>query len=314
MKWFPLEIACLRIREVIMEIQDPKLRLQLRQANKVAAAGKRAAAEQLYRQLIEEVPNVAEAWFGLGEVVSDAQEQENAYQKAISLKTDYAEAARALAQLRNEPIPEWAKEPAVEEEVEVAAPVPRPEPEAAYTAVTAPATDEYELMCYRHPNRATSLRCYNCGKPICSSCAVKTPVGYSCPDCIREKEDVFFNAQPLDYVIAPAIGLFLSLVAGYLVARFSQSGSFFVFFIMLFVGGIVGRFIGQLSKRAIGRRRGRYLPHIMVAMLILGTAVWLLPYILAIVLGGLGASGLFVFIGPGIFLFAAGGAIFSFMK
>jgi hypothetical protein len=139
---------------------------------------------------------------------------------------------------------------------------------------------------------------------------MKTPVGYSCPDCIREKEDIFFNAKPIDYLIAPAIGLILSLVAGYLVSRFSlRGGGFFTYIIMFFVGGIAGRFIGQLSKQAIGRRRGRYLPQVMVLMLILGTAVWLLPYIL---LGGFGS--LILFLGPGIFLFVAGGALYSYMK
>jgi len=287
-----------------MEIQDPRLRSLLRQADKVRESGKRAAAEQLYRQLIEEAPDVAEAWYGLGRVTAVATDQEAAYEKALALNPEYAPAVRALAELRGEPVPAWAEEPVVEAEAEM------PAPKVAEPMVTAvPPTDHYELVCYRHPNRPTSLRCYNCGKPICSSCAVKTPVGYSCPDCIREKEDVFFNARTLDYVIAPAIGLVLSLVAGYLVSRFALGGGFFTYFIMLFVGGIAGRFIGQLSKQAIGRRRGRYLPQVMVAMLILGTLVWLLPYLL---LGGL--SSLILFIGPGIFLFVAGGALYAYMK
>lgn len=296
-----------------MDVQDPRLRSLLRQANKVADAGKRAAAEQLYRQLLEEGPDVAEAWYGLGQVVNDVAEQNAAYQKALALKPDYAAAVRALAELRGEPVPEWAEAPAIEEEEdepEQETAVPQPEPEThEHTAVPAAETEEYELVCYRHPKRPTSLRCYNCGKPICSSCAIKTPVGYSCPDCIREKEDIFFNAKSIDYIIAPAIGLILSLVAGYLVARFSLRGGFFIYIIMFFVGGIAGRFIGQLSKQAIGRRRGRYLPQIMVLMLILGTAVWLLPYIL---FGGF--SSLFLFLGPGIFLFVAGGALYAYMK
>lgn len=287
-----------------MEIQDPRLRSLLRQADKVRDSGKRAAAEQLYRQLIEEAPDVAEAWYGLGRVTAVPTEQEAAYEKAVALNPEYAPAVRALAELRGEPVPAWAEKPEVEEEAEVFAPnVVEPVPAAVAT------TDSYELVCYRHSNRPTSLRCYNCGKPICSSCAVKTPVGYSCPDCIREKEDSFFNAKPLDYVIAPLIGLVLSLVAGYLVSRFSLGVGFFTYFIMLFVGGIAGRLIGQLSKQAIGRRRGRYLPQVMVAMLILGTAVWLLPSLL---LGGL--SSLILFLGPGIFLFVAGGALYAYMK
>ncbi|MAT97592.1 MAG: hypothetical protein CL608_10655 [Anaerolineaceae bacterium] len=296
-----------------MDVQDPRLRSLLRQANKVADAGKRAAAEQLYRQLLEEGPEVAEAWYGLGQVVNDVAEQKAAYQRALALKPDYAAAARSLAELRGEPVPEWAEAAEMDEEEdepEEETAVPQPEPETpVHTAVPAAEVEEYELVCYRHPKRPTSLRCYNCNKPICSSCAIKTPVGYSCPDCIREKEDIFFNARPIDYIIAPAIGLVLSLVAGYLVSRFSLGGGFFTYIIMFFVGGIVGRFIGQLSKQAIGRRRGRYLPQVMVLMLILGTAVWLMPYIL---LGGFGS--LILFLGPGIFLFVAGGALYSYMK
>ncbi|MCB8928344.1 MAG: hypothetical protein H6652_22290 [Ardenticatenaceae bacterium] len=292
-----------------MDVQDPRLRTLLRQADKVARAGKRAAAEQLYRQLLEEGPDVAEAWYGLGQVLYDPAEQKDAYQKALSLKPDYAAAARALAELQGEPIPEWAvapePEPEEEETPEVVEPEPLPEP----TAVPDDTAQEYDLVCYRHPNRTTSLRCYNCGKPICSSCAVKTPVGYSCPDCIREKEDLFFNAKPLDYVIAPAIGLVLSLITGYLVVRFTLGGSFFLLFLMLFVGGLVGRFIGQFSKQAIGRRRGRYLPQAMAAVLILGTVVWLLPILLLAGFGSIGA-----FFGPGIYLFAAVGALYSYMK
>lgn len=289
-----------------MELQDPRLRSLLRQADKVRESGKRAAAEQLYRQLIDEAPDVAEAWYGLGQVTGVPTEQEAAYEKAVALNPEYAPAVRALADLRGEPVPAWAEAPEVEADAEAEVPAPKVV-EPMDTAVSA--TDSYELVCYRHSNRPTSLRCYNCGKPICSSCAVKTPVGYSCPDCIREKEDSFFNAKPLDYVIAPLIGLVLSLVAGYLVSRFSLGVGFFTYFIMLFVGGIAGRLIGQLSKQAIGRRRGRYLPQVMVAMLILGTAVWLLPSLL---LGGL--SSLILFLGPGIFLFVAGGALYAYMK
>ena len=34
-----------------------------------------------------------------------------------------------------------------------------------------------ETTCYNHPTRATLLRCNNCERPICSSCAIRTPTG-----------------------------------------------------------------------------------------------------------------------------------------
>ena len=35
------------------------------------------------------------------------------------------------------------------------------------------------LCCVNHPNKETYLRCNKCGQPICTKCAVGTPVGAS---------------------------------------------------------------------------------------------------------------------------------------
>jgi membrane associated rhomboid family serine protease len=39
--------------------------------------------------------------------------------------------------------------------------------------------------CYRHPDRATGLRCSRCDRPICGECANPAPVGQLCPDDAR---------------------------------------------------------------------------------------------------------------------------------
>ncbi len=39
--------------------------------------------------------------------------------------------------------------------------------------------------CANHPGVETSLRCNKCGKPICAKCAVRTPTGYRCKECVR---------------------------------------------------------------------------------------------------------------------------------
>jgi hypothetical protein len=44
---------------------------------------------------------------------------------------------------------------------------------------------ETVLHCYVHPNRETSLRCNNCDRPICAACAIRTPTGYRCRECVR---------------------------------------------------------------------------------------------------------------------------------
>jgi membrane associated rhomboid family serine protease len=40
--------------------------------------------------------------------------------------------------------------------------------------------------CSRHPDRAASVVCAHCDRPICTDCMVEAPVGWQCPDCISE--------------------------------------------------------------------------------------------------------------------------------
>jgi len=40
--------------------------------------------------------------------------------------------------------------------------------------------------CYAHPERAASVRCAHCHRPICTDCMVPAPVGWQCPACTKE--------------------------------------------------------------------------------------------------------------------------------
>ena len=58
------------------------------------------------------------------------------------------------------------------------------------------------MYCANHPETETYLRCNKCEKPICLKCAVLTEVGYRCKECIREQQNVFYNAMTYDNWIA----------------------------------------------------------------------------------------------------------------
>lgn len=290
-----------------MTMSEVRLRTLLRQADRVAEAGKRAAAEQLYQEILAEAPEAAAAWLGVAQVAGSVAEQRAAYERVLALEPDNKDAAAGLARLADgvEETAVSPTPPAIEEAAETAVPPPKEAPAAVVE-------ENYDLVCYRHPDRETSLRCYNCNRPICIECTHKTPVGYICPICQREAEDIFFNAKSSDYLVAPAVALPLSLLAGFLVVRLGGFGGFLLFFIIFAVSGAVGSFIGRIAKRAIGGRRGRYLPHTVAAMVILGALPFLLLPLLAAVFGG--ARGLIGLIMPGIYLFVATGAAFYQMK
>ena len=45
-----------------------------------------------------------------------------------------------------------------------------------------------KMYCYNHPQRETVLRCNRCERPMCTSCAVLTPTGYRCKECVRGQQ------------------------------------------------------------------------------------------------------------------------------
>jgi len=292
-----------------MRVRDPRLRALLTQAERNARYGKNTAAETMYRQILSEAPDADEAWLGLAGVVTDPAEKRAAYERALQLAPGTPAAVAGLAQLDGRPVPSEVAAALAAAEVEVSgADNGRVAGEAPPVAPAAHDEAAFELTCYRHPERSTSLRCYNCSRPICISCAKKTPVGYICPECQREAEDAFFNSKPTDYLIAALVSLPISLLAGFLLVNFAGAFGFFFFFLLFFISGAAGGFIGRVTKRAIGGRRGRYLPGLVVAMMVLGM---LIPLAFTFLTSGIG---LFSLLGPGIFLFVAGGAAYWQMR
>src|SRR5215475_10289067 len=106
--------------------------------------------------------------------------------------------------------------------------------------VNQPTTEEI-TYCAVHPDRETSLRCNKCGRYMCSDCAVLTPVGYRCKQCVRQHEDRFFTASQYDYVIISAVCAGLGAVGGFIASAIS------VLLILLIVGVPVGGGIAEIA-------------------------------------------------------------------
>jgi len=41
------------------------------------------------------------------------------------------------------------------------------------------------VACYRHRNRAGTVACRRCERPICTDCMISAPVGWQCPACVK---------------------------------------------------------------------------------------------------------------------------------
>lgn len=136
-------------------------------------------------------------------------------------------------------------------------------------------TESTTLYCYVHPTRETSLRCNNCDRPICAQCAVRTPTGYRCRECVKGQQKAFNTSEWYDYFSGFIVAALLSGIAAFLVTLIGGIG--FFGFILIFLGSPTAGVVIAESVRAVTRkRRSRSLFMTVVAGVIVGA----LPMIL----------------------------------
>ena len=117
-----------------------------------------------------------------------------------------------------------------------------------------PILEDERTFCAVHPDRETALQCNKCGRYMCVQCAVSTPVGYRCKECVRGIEDKFFNASPADPAIVFAVCAVLSGIGAFIAAQIG-----FLLIVLIAAAPVAG-FVSEVAIRAIGRRRGRHVP------------------------------------------------------
>ena len=149
-----------------------------------------------------------------------------------------------------------------------------------------------KLYCYVHPDRETLLRCNRCERPICSQCAVLTPTGYRCKNCVHGQQKVFDTAQSTDYIAAAGIALVLSFL-GSLIAGVMG-------FFTIFIAPIAGVIIAEAVRWALHHRRSRLLFQTAAGAAALGSLPLLVLALLPLLFGG-GIGGILSLIYRGLY-------------
>jgi len=148
--------------------------------------------------------------------------------------------------------------------------------------------DTENLTCYIHPNRETLLRCNKCNRPICAQCAIQTPTGYRCRECVRGQQKKFDTAHAGDLLLAPIIAAGISFFGSYIPA--------FLGFFTIFAAPFAGIVIVEILKKLTRNRRSQTLIVITTAAAVLGSlpllVIRLLPLWVSLQSGGFSIYGL----------------------
>lgn len=139
-------------------------------------------------------------------------------------------------------------------------------------------TSSETLHCANHPQRETYLRCNRCEKPICNQCAVSTPTGYRCKECVRGQQKIFENATVIDYPIAIVIAGVLSFI-GSLIATV-------IGFFIIIIGPVIGLIVTEVIRWSVRKRRS---PSLFLVAAI-SAAIGSLPLVIIDVIGLIGVG------------------------
>jgi hypothetical protein len=157
---------------------------------------------------------------------------------------------------------------------------------------------EHRTVCYVHPDRETYLRCNRCDQPICTACAVLTPTGYRCKNCVRGQLKVFDTATLIDYPVAIGIAAIMAFMG-------SAAASVMGFF-TIFIAPVFGVLIAGTVRWAVRKRRSPLLYRLTAVGAFAGALPLLAINLITtfVLLGeGAGITGLFRLLWPAVYAF-----------
>ncbi len=137
--------------------------------------------------------------------------------------------------------------------------------------------------CYYHPTKETSLRCNRCEKYICSKCAIPTPTGYRCKDCVRGHQKQFETSTWVDYPLGFGMAAVLSFLGSLIVPALG--------FFSILLAPVAGTLIGEAARFAVRKRRSKRLFQVITAGALIGSLPLLLRAIFFAVLSLAGGGG-----------------------
>jgi len=158
------------------------------------------------------------------------------------------------------------------------------------------------LYCSNHPGVPTSLRCNRCEKPICIKCAVLTPTGYRCRECVRGQQKVYETAQWLDFPLACGLAFILAFLGSFLAQA--------MFFLTIFVAPIVGTIIAEVVRVVVRRRRSKRLFQAVAISAVLGSLPLPLLRLVSVLLHASFVSADVVLIWHGLYTFLVASTVY----
>ncbi len=194
----------------------------LRRGMAAARAGDHEDAQLYLEEAARRNPDRADIWVELAGVTDDLKKKRDYFQRALTLSPANEQARLGLQRVSEKLGVPVEQAPAVE-----------------------------ALYCHWHPDRETLLRCNKCGKPICTECAIRHPVGLRCKECARVVRSPVYAVSLVELGLAGMVGLALGTGAGFLMAPIA--GFWFVSWI---IGPVVGGFIAEAMSRVIRYKRG----------------------------------------------------------
>jgi hypothetical protein len=214
----------------------------LRRGIGAARAGEADAARGLLEELLRRDPTAADGWLWLASVDAEPRVKRAHFQKVLDLRPTDEEARAGL-----ELLAEKYGRGILEDDGE--------DPEAR--------------RCTWHPDRETLLSCGRCGRPMCTACARKHPVGLRCKECARELRSPLYKVSPRQLLGGLAAGtgtaFGAALALGFVASAFCWIG--------IFLAWGAGFLIGDATSWGAGRKRGRQLQVVAGVATVLGVAL-----------------------------------------